>query len=86
MVDSLIVVVLTGSIAMGKSTTAAMFDRRKIPVFDSDKVVHNLFSKGGSTLELVQKHFPSAVAGDRVDRAILGNIVFNDPHLSLIHI
>ena len=65
---------------MGKSTTAAMIDRRKIPVFDADKVVHNLFSKGGPTLELVQKHFPSAVADDRVDRAILGKIVFNDPH------
>ena len=64
---------------MGKSTTAAMIDRRKIPVFDADKVVHNLLSKGGPTLELVQKHFPSAVADDRVDRAILGKIVFNDP-------
>lgn len=80
MAYSMIVVVLTGSIAMGKSTTATMFNRRKIPVFDADKVVHSLFSKGGAAVELVQKHFPSAITGDKVDRPALGKIVFGDPH------
>ena len=63
---------------MGKSTTASMFNRRKIPVFDADKVVHNLFGKDGAALGLVGKHFPSAVAGNKVDRAVLGEIVFGD--------
>ena len=63
---------------MGKSTTASMFNRRKIPVFDADKVVHNLFGKDGAALGLVGKHFPSAVTGNKVDRAVLGEIVFGD--------
>ena len=78
--NSVIVVVLTGSIAMGKSTTATMFNRRKIPIFDADKVVHSLFSRDSAALGLVKKHFPSAVTGNRVDRAVLGKIVFDDPH------
>lgn len=76
----MIVVVLTGSIAMGKSTTASMFNRRKIPVFDADKVVHGLFSSGGAAVGLVERHFPSATRGDEVDRVALGKIVFGDPH------
>ena len=65
---------------MGKSTTASMFHRRKIPVFDADKVVHNLFNRDGPVLRLVEKHFPSAVTDNRVDRAVLGKIVFGDPN------
>ena len=76
----MIVVVLTGSIAMGKSTTATMFNWRKIPIFDADKVVHNLFSKGGAAVGMVNEHFPSAIANDKVDRAVLGQIVFGDPY------
>jgi len=76
----MITVVLTGSIAMGKSTTASMLDRRKIPVFDADKVVHSLFSKGGAAVGLVEKHFPSAITRHSVDRATLGQIVFGNPH------
>jgi len=72
--------VLTGSIAMGKSTTATMFIRRKIPIFDADKTVHNLFSKGGAAVEVVNAHFPSAIANNKVDRATLGQIVFGDPY------
>ena len=65
---------------MGKSTTANMFLRRKVPVFDADKVVHNLFSKGGAAVGLVEKHFPSVIMDDSVDRAALGQIVFGNPH------
>ena len=57
-----------------------MFHRRKIPVFDADKVVHNLFNRDGPVLRLVEKHFPSAVTDNRVDRAVLGKIVFGDPN------
>jgi len=76
----MIVVVLTGSIAMGKSTTATMFNRRKIPIFDADKLVHSFFSKGGAAVGMVNEHFPSAITDDTVDRAVLGEIVFGDPH------
>ena len=76
----MIVVVLTGSIAMGKSTTATMFNRRKIPIFDADRVVHNLFSRGGAAVGMVNEHFPSAIANDKVDRTALGQIVFDDPY------
>jgi len=76
----MIIDVLTGSIAMGKSTTGKMFSRRKIPVFDADKVVHELFKKNGAAVGLVEKYFPSAVTGDSVDRVALGQIVFGDPH------
>ena len=76
----MIVVVLTGSIAMGKSTTATMFDRRKIPIFDADKLVHSLFSKGGAAVGMVNEYFPSAIADEKVDRAVLGQIVFGDPY------
>ena len=76
----MIVVVLTGSIAMGKSTTATMFNWRKIPIFDADKVVHNLFSRGGAAVGMVNEYFPSAIANDKVDRTVLGQIVFGDPN------
>jgi len=65
---------------MGKSTTADMFHHRKVPVFDADKVVHNLFSKGGAAVGLVEEHFPSVIMDDSVDRAALGQIVFGNPH------
>ena len=65
---------------MGKSTTATMFIRRKIPIFDADKTVHKLFSKGGAAVEMINEHFPSAIANNKVDRATLGQIVFGDPY------
>ena len=86
----MVIVVLTGSIAMGKSTTATMLRRRKIPVFDADAVVHNLFSKDGAAVYSIEKHFPTAIKEGAVDRTILSEIVFSDPQRlsfleSLIH-
>mgnify|MGYP002008437849 FL=1 len=75
----MIIVVLTGSIAMGKSTTASMFHRRKIPIFDADKVVHNLLKKGGAAFGLIERHFPTAINKNAIDRGILSKIVFGDP-------
>jgi dephospho-CoA kinase len=80
-----VIVVLTGSIAMGKSTAGIMLLRRRIPVFDADLVVHNLFRKGESGFGLIEKYFPAAINGDTVDRAVLGKIVFSEPRqLSLL--
>jgi dephospho-CoA kinase len=85
-----IIVILTGSIAMGKTTTASMFLQRKIPVFDADKVVHSLFRKSGTAFGLIEKHFPAAINKDAIDRSILSKIVFGNPRQlstleSLIH-
>jgi dephospho-CoA kinase len=86
----MVILVLTGSIAMGKSTAGTMFRRRKIPVFDADETVHDLFRKGGAAVDLIKKYFPTTINGGTVDRSILGEIVFSDPRRlsvleSLIH-
>jgi dephospho-CoA kinase len=75
----MVILVLTGSIAMGKSTAGTMFLRRRIPVFDADKVVHKLFREGGAAFDLIKKYFPTAIKKNNVDRTILSKIVFGDP-------
>ncbi len=74
----MIVVVLTGSIAMGKSTTGVMLARRKIPIFDADRAVHSLLKKGGKAVGLIEEKFPTAIIESEVDRTILSKIVFED--------
>jgi len=70
---------LTGSIGMGKSTTAAMLRRMKLPVFDADAVVHRLLAPGGRAVGSVLACFPG-VSNDRggIDRKALGARVFGD--------
>jgi dephospho-CoA kinase len=68
---------LTGSIGMGKSTTALMFRRRGIKVFDSDATVHSLYE--GEACDLVEAAFPGTVVNGRIDRGLLGNQVLRDP-------
>ena len=75
----MLVVGLTGSIAMGKSETAAMFARLGYPVFDADAVVHRLYDSGGAVVPLIEKAFPGAVAGGKVDRARLADEVAGNP-------
>lgn len=70
---------LTGSIAMGKSTAAAMFRRLGVPVFDADRTVHDLLAPDGEAHQAVAAAFPDAVADSRLDRAAIGRRVFNDP-------
>jgi dephospho-CoA kinase len=73
----MLIVGLTGSIGTGKSTTAAFFRRCGMPVFDADKCVHRLYD--GPAVEALGKRFPQAIAGDRIDRAILAGIVRDRP-------
>ncbi len=74
----MIVLGLTGSIAMGKSTAAGMFRRLGVPVWDADQVVHALFAWGGAAVGAVGAAFPGVVSNGAVDRGALGARVFGD--------
>lgn len=68
---------LTGSIGMGKSTTAAMFRAAGVPVHDADAAVHRLYS--GRAVAPIEAAFPGTTADGRVDRTRLGAIVLGNP-------
>jgi dephospho-CoA kinase len=75
-----IVLGLTGSIGMGKSTAAAALRRFRIPLFDADRVVHRLLGPGGSAVPLVVAAFPGVGSPKGgIDRTLLGRQVFSDP-------
>lgn len=69
---------LTGSIGMGKSTVAAMFRDAGVPVFDADAAVHQLQGPGGKLLPAIEAAFPGTTGPDGVNRVALGQIVFAD--------
>jgi dephospho-CoA kinase len=73
----MIVLGLTGSIGMGKSTTAKMFAEAGVPVHDSDDTVHRLYA--GKAAPLIEAEFPGVVVGGAVDRARLAARVLGDP-------
>jgi dephospho-CoA kinase len=75
----MIVIGLTGSIGMGKTTAAAMLRRLGVPVHDSDAAVHRLIGRGGRAVGRIAKAFPGVVKDGAVDRAALGARVFGDP-------
>ncbi|MGL4280990.1 MAG: dephospho-CoA kinase [Albidovulum sp.] len=70
---------LTGSIGMGKSTTAAMFAEKGVPVWDADAAVHRLYAPGGAAAGPVAGVCPDAVQGGAVDRARLKAWIARDP-------
>ena len=71
-------IALTGSIGMGKSTVAAMFERCGVPVFDADAVVRCLQSPGGGLVEKIGELFPGCVRDGTLDRDCLAQIVLSD--------
>jgi dephospho-CoA kinase len=73
----MIVVGLTGSIGMGKSTTARMFRDAGVPVHDSDETVHRLYA--GKAAPLIEEAFPGTVRDGAVDRAQLAAQVLGRP-------
>src|SRR5690349_10798498 len=75
----MVILGLTGSIGMGKSTAAKMLVRMGVPVHDSDAAVHRLLGRGGAAVPLIDREFPGSVREGAVDRAALGKIVFHDP-------
>jgi len=79
----IIVLGITGSIGMGKSTASNMLREMGIPVHDADAAVHGLLGAGGKAVEKVGMAFPEALCKDDhdvpyIDRPALGRIVFND--------
>lgn len=70
---------LTGSIGMGKSTTAQFFGDAGCPVWDADAAVHRLYAPGGAAVALMAEHFPDAVSDGAVDRARLRAIIAEMP-------
>ena len=75
----MIKVALTGSIGMGKSTVAAMFQRAGVPVFDSDAVVRSLQGEGGALVDRIGECFPGTVTDGLLDRQKLASLVLEDP-------
>jgi dephospho-CoA kinase len=76
----LIILGLTGSIGMGKSTAAAMLRYLRVPLFDADEAVHQLLAAGGAGVRPVAAAFPGVeTKAGNIDRPTLGRLVFADP-------
>lgn len=73
-----LIVGLTGSIGMGKSTVAAMFEAAGVPVFDADAEVRAMQGPGGELLPAIETAFPGSTGPDGVLREALGAKVFGD--------
>jgi len=69
---------LTGSIGMGKSTVAKMFAEEGAPFLDSDAVVHALYDRGGSGVAPVEAAFPGVARDGAIDRTLLSERVVGD--------
>ena len=74
----MIILGLTGSIGMGKSTVAAMFRREGVPVFDADAAVHKLQGPGGKLVAAIEALHPGTTSAAGVDRGKLGQAVLGD--------
>jgi dephospho-CoA kinase len=70
---------LTGSIGMGKSTVAKMFERAGVPVFDADAVVRDLQANDPELIRAIGERFSGTVAGGRLDRQALASKVLGHP-------
>lgn len=74
----MIVLGLTGCIAMGKSAAANMFRRLGVPVHDADEAVHRLLGRGGRAVAAVEAAFPGATREGAVDHEFVAKRVFED--------
>ncbi|MBV5258569.1 dephospho-CoA kinase [Synechococcus moorigangaii CMS01] len=76
----MITVALTGSIGMGKSTTASLFAAEGIPVFDADAAVADMYAPGGEAVTPLSMAFPDIVADGRVNRDKLSAHLKRQPY------
>ena len=76
-VGAMIILGLTGSIGMGKSTTARFFAEEGVPVLDADAVVHRLYE--GEAVPAIEAEFAGVTSGGKIDRAELGRRVLDNP-------
>lgn len=74
-----LIVGLTGSIGMGKSTVAKMFAEEGVPVFDADAVVHRLQGPEGELVAAIEQRFPGTTGREGVDRTTLAERVLGEP-------
>ena len=77
----MIVLGLTGSIAMGKSTTATMFRDAGVPVWDADGAVHEAYGHDGAAVEPVAALIPAAKGPGGLDREVMRRAIADDPAL-----
>jgi dephospho-CoA kinase len=75
----MILIALTGSIGMGKSTVARMFERAGVPVFDADAEVRRLQAPGGALVDTIARRFPGSMQGGAIDREALSASVLGKP-------
>ena len=73
-----VVIGLTGSIGMGKTTASDMLRRQGLPICDSDSLVHKMLAKGGAAVPFVNDVFDGVVSEGAIDRAALGKQVFGN--------
>lgn len=73
----MLVLGLTGSIGMGKSTTAKLFAEAGVPVYDADATVHKIYEN--EAVPAIEAAFPGTTVGGKVDRALLSAKVVHDP-------
>ena len=69
---------LTGSIGMGKTSTASLFEKYNCGVWDADKAVHRLYGRGGEAVKPIAKFFPKAITEGSVNRTELKKYLSED--------
>jgi dephospho-CoA kinase len=72
---------LTGSIGMGKTTTARLFAQMGVPVWDADAAVHQLYASGGAAVGMIAEICPSVVVDNAIDRNRLRSAITENPKL-----